>query len=283
MLESIDLKFTLTPTAPIIGPPNLHEIRGLSLPVVWTSLSSSTSLQTWKTSPSEIRWKSITRKPKLSLSTFQRNLTYSPNYTSLTATHLRGSTRRGSLVSPSTATSAGLPMLMTLPGGQLKSFGSWSDSRQRPAHHRLPDPCPLYPGICCSFLPWWPRQGVQKKAFAVILGNKSALSLLKLERLDTRRVNLFHSFVRQVLKTPVNVHPSTLTTGRTWGTPSHTWSTAATPPGTSAALSPTWPDCSTRGLRLTNLVPNQEQPPLPSASLPNLWQEIFFEHIYSYF
>ena len=32
MLESIDLKSTLVPTVPIIGPPNLHEIPGLSLP-----------------------------------------------------------------------------------------------------------------------------------------------------------------------------------------------------------------------------------------------------------
>ena len=31
-LEAIDLKSTLVPTAPIIGPPNLHEIPGLSLP-----------------------------------------------------------------------------------------------------------------------------------------------------------------------------------------------------------------------------------------------------------
>ena len=32
LLESIDLKATLVPSPPIIGPPNLHELPGLSLP-----------------------------------------------------------------------------------------------------------------------------------------------------------------------------------------------------------------------------------------------------------
>jgi hypothetical protein len=32
LLESIDLKATLVPSPPVIGPPNLHELPGLSLP-----------------------------------------------------------------------------------------------------------------------------------------------------------------------------------------------------------------------------------------------------------
>ena len=103
-------------------------MRYQDFPSMWSSLSYSTSLQTWQTSPSEIRWKSTTRKQKSSLSTSHRNLTFSLNYTSLTVTHLRWSTRPSSLVSPSPATSAGPAMWKTSLGGQLKSSGSWSGS-----------------------------------------------------------------------------------------------------------------------------------------------------------
>ena len=85
MLESIDLKSALTPTAPIIGPPNFHEIPGLSLPVNQSILQH----QLADLADFTIRNKIKINHKKTKIIPFNFSKTFSLNYTSLTATHLR--------------------------------------------------------------------------------------------------------------------------------------------------------------------------------------------------
>ena len=215
MLESINLKSTLTPTAPIIGPPNLHEIPGLSLPVDQSILQHQ--LADLADFTLRNKMKINNKKTKIIPFNFSKKFDFLPQLhfpncdpiEVIYETRLLGVTITSNL--SWTAHVDGITKRATQKLWVLirfKSLGGTSDQLTTVYQTRVRSTLEFAAPVFHSGLTKDQSrhiESVQKKAFAVILGRnytsyESALSLLKLERLDIRRVNLCHSFALKSAK-----------------------------------------------------------------------------------
>ena len=209
LLESIDLKSTLVPVPPIIGPPNLHEIPHLSLPVSQSILQHQLADLVEFTSKNKMKinfkktkvipfnpTKKFDFLPQLNFpdcapleviyETRLLGVTISSNLS--WSAHVHDITKRG------TKKLWVLIRFKTLGGSQAQLLKVYQTRVRSTLEFAAPV---FHSGLTQEQSSQ--IEMVQKKAFAIILGKtyksyESALASLSQERLDSRRENLSHKF-----------------------------------------------------------------------------------------
>ena len=215
MLEKIDLKVALVPSPMIIGPPNCHEIPGLSLPASHSVLQHQ--LEDLADFTAKNKMKINHKKSKIIPFNFCHKYDflpqlYFPGFEYLEViyeTQLLGVTLRSDLSWSSHVdriTRRGTKNLWVLI--RFKQLGGTTDQLsliyQTKVRSILEFAAPVFHSSLTSDQS---RQieSIQKKALAIILGNEyesyeTALTKLSLERLDLRRTNLCYSFALKCSK-----------------------------------------------------------------------------------
>ena len=217
LLESINLRNSLIPSIPIIGPPNWHERPGLHLPVEQSILQHQLAdLLTFK---NENKMKLNFKKTKVICFNLSKTYDFLPKLFSpgtepfeviyetrllgvMLASDLSWSPHVNDIVKRATA------KLWTLV--RFKSLGASQNQLLKVYQARIRSTLEFAAPVFSSGLSQEQSkkiEGVQKKAFALILGNnylnyEAALLCLKQERLDVRRGKLALKFALKSVKSP---------------------------------------------------------------------------------
>ena len=209
LLESIDLKSTLCHAAPIVGPPNLHEIPGLSFPVEQSILQHQLAdlLEFTNTNKMKINFK----KTKIIPFNFSKKFDFLPQLhfpdsqplEVIYETRLLGVILTSNLswtAHVNDITKRATTKLWVLI--RFKSLGGSTDQLLKVFQARVRSTLEFAAPVFHSGLTQDQSRQiemVQKKAFAIILGKsytsyKSALATLSQEPLDSRREKLSYKF-----------------------------------------------------------------------------------------
>ena len=217
MLESVDLKASLVPSPKIIGPPNCHEVPCLSLPVENSVLQHQLAdLSEFTTNH---KMKINHKKTKIIPFNFSKKYDFLPqlyfpgcDYLEVIyETQLLGITLTSDLSwtkHVDKITRRATKNLWVLI--RFKQMGGTTDQLNLVYQMRVRSILEFAAPVFHSNLTRdQSRQieSIQKKALAIILGSEyvcyeSALSKLRLERLDTRRIRLCYTFALKCTKSP---------------------------------------------------------------------------------
>ena len=209
LLECIDLKSTLVPAASIVGPPNLHEIPGLSLPVEQSVLQHQ--LADLLDFTNENKMKINFKKTKVIPFNFSKKFDFLPQLhfpdhqpleviyeTRLLGVILTSNLSWTAHVNDMTKRATKKLWVMI----RFKSLGGSTDQLLKVYQARIRSTLEFAAPVFHSGLTQDQSRQiemVQKKAFAIILGKSyssynSALASLSQEPLYTRRENLSYKF-----------------------------------------------------------------------------------------
>ena len=206
LLETIELKTALVPSTPIIGPPNLHEQPGLTLPPDRSILQHQLEdlLEFTDTNKMKINFK----KTKILPFNFSKKYDFLPQLSFLNCepleviyeTRLLGVTLTSNLSWSANICKRATKKLWVLI--RFKSLGGTQEQLLKVFQTRVCSTLEFTaPDFHSGLSQDQSRQieMVQKKAFAIILGNgyssyHSALSVLHQQRLDARRLLLCSNF-----------------------------------------------------------------------------------------
>ena len=215
MLETIDLKTILVPSPLIIGPPNLHERPGLSLPADQSILQHQ--LADLADFTIRNKMKINHKKTKVIPFNFSKKFDFLPqlHFPSCDPLEVIYSTRLlGVTITSDLSWSTHVDDITMRATQKLwvlirfKTLGATTDQLCTVYQTRVRSTLEFAAPVFHSSLTKDQSMQIelcQKKAFAVILGKnyvsyETALAKLKLERLDTRRVNLCMSFAVKCTK-----------------------------------------------------------------------------------
>ena len=215
MLEIIDLKTTLVPSPQIIGPPNLHERPGLSLPADQSILQHQ--LADLADFTIRNKMKINHKKTKVIPFNFSKKFDFLPqlHFPSCDPLEVIYSTRLlGVTITSDLSWSTHVDDITMRATQKLwvlirfKTLGATTDQLCTVYQTRVRSTLEFAAPVFHSSLTKDQSMQIelcQKKAFAVILGKnyvsyETALTKLKLDRLDTRRVNLCMSFAVKCTK-----------------------------------------------------------------------------------
>ena len=212
LLETVDLKSALVPSNPVIGPPNIHEQPGLSLPPDRTILQHQLSdlLQFTNSNKMKINFK----KTKILPFNFSKKFDFLPqlSFPNCEPLEVIYQTRLlGVMLTSNLNWAAHVDDICSRATNKLwvlvrfKSLGGSQDQLLKVFQSRVRSTLEFAAAVFHSGLTKdQSRQleSIQKKAFAVILGNQyqnyeSALSVLDQERLDQRRLHLCLKFAEK--------------------------------------------------------------------------------------
>ena len=214
LLESINLRMSLIPSTPIIGPPNLHEIPGLSLPASLSVLQHQLADLANFTSINKMR---INKKTKVMPFNFSKKFDFLPQVSFpgcepleviyetrllgvIISSNLSWASHVNDITMRATKKLWVLIRFRTL-GGTTEQLLTVFQTRVRST---LEFAAPVFnSGLTKD----QSRQieMVQKKALVIILGStyscyETALEQLNLERLDIRRSNISYNFALKCSK-----------------------------------------------------------------------------------
>ena len=217
LLESIDLQSTLVPSPAIIGPPNLHEIPGLTLPVHQSVLQHQ--LEDLESFTRDHKMKINFKKTKILSFNLSKKFDFLPQLhipdrdpleviheTRLLGVSLSSNLSWAAHVDDiAKRATAKLWVLI-----RFKSLGATQDQLlqvfQTRVRSTLEFAAPVFHGGLTQ-VQSRQLETVQKKGFAIILSKKyqsyeSALATLNQDRLDTRRLNLCYKFANKCSQSP---------------------------------------------------------------------------------
>ena len=217
LLESIDLQSTLVPSPAIIGPPNLHEIPGLTLPVHQSVLQHQ--LEDLESFTRDHKMKINFKKTKILSFNLSKKFDFLPqlHFPDRDPLEVIHETRLlGVSLSSNLSWAAHVDDIAKRATAKLwvlirfKSLGTTQDQLlkvfQTRVRSTLEFAAPVFHGGLTQ-VQSRQLETVQKKGFAIILSKKyqsyeSALATLNQERLDTRRLNLCYKFANKCSQSP---------------------------------------------------------------------------------
>ena len=216
MLEILNLRASLIPTPPIIGPPNLHEIPGLSLPAENSILQHQLSDLADFTRTNKMKLNH--KKTKIIPFNFSKKFDFLPqlSFPNCDPIEVIYETRLlGVIITSNLSWSSHVDDISKRATQKLwalirfKSLGGTTDQLKTVYQTRVRSTLEFAAPVFHSGLTKDQSRQiemVQKKALAIMLGRsyvsyESALEQFNLERLDTRRTNLCYTFAMKCTKT----------------------------------------------------------------------------------